>query len=292
MSAQPLEVFSKLPPEPLQQSVLPSPASVSPSSGDESVKLIALEDTQSYTFEVLGMEIEDGCCPEGWEAGYYNVMGVDFQYPWEISPGRNHSWVFRGPTGFKAGGAGLDVLEPFFLDVELVTNENFRVYLETSKYAPADNASFLKNWNWQDGSAKYPEGWALKPVTWVSIEDARAFCAFYDKRLPQEWEWQLAAQGPDKFPGQPARVYPWGDATPDEGTGGDLVPSAIHGAEAYVPDDVGQFPGGDSPFGIKDMAGLVWQWTSEFADNHTRTAALRGASAYYPISQDQFGNNW
>ncbi len=46
-------------------------------------------------------------------------------------------------------------------------------------------------------------------MTWVSLEDARAYAAWAGKRLPHEWEWQMAAQGPDS--GIAGRIYPWGD---------------------------------------------------------------------------------
>ena len=66
---------------------------------------------------------------------------------------------------------------------------------------PPNALNFLKDW--KDGN--YPQGWDKKPVTWVSQEDARAYAAWAGKRLPHEWEWQLAAQGIER------RIYPWGN---------------------------------------------------------------------------------
>ena len=77
-----------------------------------------------------------------------------------------------------------------------------------------DAINFLRDW--KNGS--FPQGWDNRPVTWVSLEDARAYAQWAGKRLPHEWEWQLAAQGTD------GRIYPWGNQwqsanvpTPDYG---------------------------------------------------------------------------
>jgi len=60
---------------------------------------------------------------------------------------------------------------------------------------PQDTHNFLRDWNWEGNKApNYPDGWDTRPVTWVSLEDARNACSWAGGRLPQEWEWQYAAQ--------------------------------------------------------------------------------------------------
>ena len=108
-------------------------------------------------------------------------------------------------------------------------------------------------------------------MTWISLEDARAFAAWAGKRLPRSWEWQYAAQGKD------GRLFPWGDDwNPAH------VPAPNRGRVLLPPADVDAHPGGASPFGVMDLVGNVWQWTDEFRDRHTRAAVLRGGSSYQP----------
>src|SRR5438067_3915273 len=158
-------------------------------------------------------------------------------------------------------------LPAFHIDRFPVTNTEYRKFLDVSGYRPADDHNFLRNW--KDGAP--PPGWEKKPVTWVALEDARAYAAWAGKRLPHEWEWQFAAQGTD------ARLYPWGNdwnsaALPQRNLGRTLLPPA----------DVDAHPAGASPFGVMDLVGNVWQWTDEFVDQHTRAAILRGGSSYCP----------
>jgi gamma-glutamyl hercynylcysteine S-oxide synthase len=74
-----------------------------------------------------------------------------------------------------------------------VTNAQFKQFLDATHYAPRDAINFLRDW--KNGS--FPQGWDNRPVTWVSLEDARAYAKWAGKRLPHEWEWQMAAQGTD-----------------------------------------------------------------------------------------------
>ncbi len=195
-----------------------------------------------FDFRVSGVEIEGG-----------NDVGVDVQYPWESSPRRQHHHEM--------------VIEPFYIDKYPVTNAEFKKFLGDARYVPADTHNFLKDWK----NGTYPEGWGNKPVTWVSLEDARAYAKWAGKRLPHEWEWQYAAQGTD------GRLYPWGNKWRAA-----VAPASEKGRTLRAPDDVNAHPAGASPFGVMDMDGNVWQYTDEFEDPHTRAAILRGGSYYQP----------
>jgi len=195
-----------------------------------------------FTFRVAGIEIEG-----------LNELGVDAQYPWEDSPRRFHEHPLH--------------IASFYIDKYPVTNAQFKGFLNATRYHPQDEINFLRDW--KDGS--YPAGSERRPVTWISIEDARAYASWAGKRLPHEWEWQYAAQGTD------LRIYPWGnewDAT--------AVPAVDKSRTPRMTDPVDAHPKGASPFGVMDLVGNVWQWTEEFVDDHTRGAILRGGNYYQP----------
>jgi iron(II)-dependent oxidoreductase len=196
----------------------------------------------AYLFKVRGIELEG-----------MNDVGVDVQYPWEDTPRRFHEHSME--------------IKAFYIDKYPVTNADFKKFLDATRYAPADSLNFLKDWT----NGAYPQGWADKPVTWVSLEDARAYAKWAGKRLPHEWEWQIAAQGND------GRAYPWGNTWQAS-----AVPAPDRGRTMRGPDSVDAHPTGASPFGVMDMVGNVWQWTDEYQDEHTRAAILRGGSYYQP----------
>ena len=134
-----------------------------------------------FLFAVQGIEIEG----QVWE-------GVDVQFPWEPTARRHH----RRRMQMKA----------FHIDRHPVTNAQYKAFMDATGYAPQDAQHFLRDW--REGAPQ--PGWENKPVTWVSLEDARAYAAWAGKRLPHGWEWQYAAQGTD------GRLYPWGDAWRDD----------------------------------------------------------------------------
>ena len=89
----------------------------------------------------------------------------------------------------------------------------------------------------------------LQPVMNVTWEDAIAFCAWHDLRLPTEAEWEYAARGPYNL------VYPWGNDFVDEN-----VVYSVNSNGATT--NVSVLPDGQSWVGAYHMSGNVWEWTS------------------------------
>jgi formylglycine-generating enzyme required for sulfatase activity len=238
MTAKPLIAYSHEAPVLLQSMVEIAPTKPAAKAPGGMVRIPG----GAFVFKVQGTEIEGGAS---------NM--VDVQYPWEDSPRRFHEKTIQ--------------VSPYFIDKFPVTNAEFKAFLDATHYAPKDAGDFLRDWK----AGTYPQGWENRPVTWVSIEDARAYAKWAGKRLPHEWEWQLAAQGTD------GRIYPWGNLWQAAN-----VPAPDQGRSMRGPDPVDAHPQGASPYGVMDMIGNVWQWTDEFTDEHTRAAILRGGEYYQP----------
>jgi formylglycine-generating enzyme len=101
------------------------------------------------------------------------------------------------------------------------------------------------------------------PVTHVAYEDAQAYATWAGKELPSETEWEFAARG-----GLDGAPYVWGD---EFAPAGELMANTwqgefpwqnlgLDGYEGTSP--VGAFPA--NGYGLLDMAGNVWEWTSDY----------------------------
>ncbi|GAA3367750.1 ergothioneine biosynthesis protein EgtB [Streptomyces sannanensis] len=92
-----------------------------------------------------------------------------------------------------------------------------------------------------------------EPVLHVSWYEADAYARWAGRRLPTETEWEKAARH-DPATGR-SRRYPWGDADP-------APEHANLGQRHLRPAPAGSYPAGQSPLGVRQLVGDVWEWTA------------------------------
>ncbi len=205
------------------------------------------------TFVISHIRRECGCYPDTEsEHSEYDGFGYGLEVG-AVYPNVIHETITHkiGPLKVKS----------FFIDETEVTNAEYERFLKSSGYSPKHKKNFLKHWP----GGEMPEELAEHPVIYVDIDDARAYAKWAGKRLPTEFEWQLAAQG------QGNRKWPWGDIFDPQKcntTGSHTLP-------------VRSCPGGKSPYGCYHMSGNVWEWTESCRnDGHTRFVMIRGGSYF------------
>jgi formylglycine-generating enzyme required for sulfatase activity len=119
------------------------------------------------------------------------------------------------------------------------------------------------NWRHPLGPKSSIVGKEDYPVVQVSYDDAVAYAKWVGKRLPTEAEWEFAARG-----GLAGKPYVWGDEFRPHGkwmanTHEGHFPNKDTGDDGYTGiSPVGKFPA--NGYGLYDMAGDVWQWTSDW----------------------------
>jgi formylglycine-generating enzyme required for sulfatase activity len=156
-------------------------------------------------------------------------------------------------------------VDSFLIDRYPVTNSQYYEFITASGYRPSDTSGYLRHWQ----SGTFKQGQDKYPVVNLSYEDMSAYARWAGKRLPTQMEWQLAAQGTDK------RKWPWGNdfhATYCNNSFNRLTP-------------VDAFPKGQSPYGVMDLVGNVWQMTNDIYFNGSYyMGIIRGGSFYKPDS--------
>jgi sulfatase modifying factor 1 len=217
-------------------------------------------------------------------------------------------------------------VDGFWMDKTDVTNEEFARFVKATNYvtiaerkpatedfpgAPPDNLvagsvvfsppdhpvplnnhfqwwSYVRGASWRhpEGPESNIKGREKYPVVHVAYPDALAYATWAGKRLPTEAEWEFAARG-----GLAGKRYPWGDEFQPNG---EWMANTFQG-EFPVKDTaadghtglaaVAQYP--PNGFGLYDMAGNVWQWTSDwYRPDYYQQLAAAGGVARNPYGPD------
>ncbi|MFF2502901.1 ergothioneine biosynthesis protein EgtB [Streptomyces sp. NPDC058067] len=164
------------------------------------------------------------------------------------------------------------LVPPFHIDTTPVTNGAYLRFMADGGY---ENSRWWTPAGWamvRDGGLDSPLFWRREggqwlrrrfgvtepvppdePVVHVSWYEADAYARWAGRRLPSEAEWEKAARF-DPASGRSMR-YPWGDADP--------TPERANLGQRHLrPAPAGSYPAGESPLGVRQLIGDVWEWTS------------------------------
>lgn len=201
----------------------------------------------------------------------------------------------------------------FDIDVHNVTNADFLAFVEAGGYRDSSLWS-PENWAWlqqEQEKVEHPTFWVPStraaaaarsghvdawywrgmfeeiplPATWpvyVSHAEASAYAQWQGRRLPTEPEYHRAAFGEPSGTGSGGdREYPWGSEPPEESHGN-------FDFQAWEPVPVGSRPGGASAWGVHDLVGNGWEWTSTIFGPF---AGFTPMASYPEYSADFFDGN-
>ena len=231
----------------------------------------------------------------------------------EFAMGSNAHYPDEGPVRRVAVGS-------FRMAPHPVTNREFAEFVEATGYAtvaeqppnpelypgaspeslvpgglvfqmsdgPVDLRDYTNWWFWTPGAQwRHPtgpnsnlDGLADHPVVQVSYVDAAAYCAWAEKTLPTEAEWEFAARG-----GLDGAEFAWGDEDTQEteplaNTWQGGFPFENTEADGWTrTSPVGSYPA--NGYGLSDMAGNVWEWTDDW---YQRTRVVDEPSCCAPAA--------
>ena len=148
------------------------------------------------------------------------------------------------------------VLEPYYIDIYPVTNEEYRVFLEETNYRTPGL--------WRKRPELAGDGLPVVGVSWM---DALQYCKWANKSLPTVEQWEKAARGEKGY------TYPWGE---DEPTPELANYNQFDGSEPKLR-PLSEFSG-LSPYGLHNMSGSVWEWTNTPHPELEGTQWVKGGS--------------
>ena len=146
--------------------------------------------------------------------------------------------------GYQKSSGSTVTVKDYCLDLTEVT---VGAYKACTKKGTCPSASLQCN----PDSSSWSAGDDQLPLNCIDYNDSATYCGFMGKRLATEDEWEWAARA-----GSLGRKFPWGDAE-DWSKVCASTPN-----KRKLPCKVGSFPSGDTPLGIHDLAGSLWEWTT------------------------------
>ncbi len=213
------------------------------------------------------------------------VMGSlpdEREYGYRLDENLHNSTAARRNRWFEVETRKTLELPAYRIDSTPVTNAAYFEFVQQTQhrqpfvtpelwrsYRLIHNYDAVQRFLWQAG--KPPQGRDQHPAVLVSRADAAAYCRWRGERegrplrLPTEAEWEKAARGTD------GRYFPWGNA---------FLASRLNSYDKgpYDTVPVGQFPQGKSPYGVLDMAGQVFEWTSTPYRGDPQRYTVKGGS--------------
>jgi formylglycine-generating enzyme required for sulfatase activity len=231
------------------------------------------EDVRRGFFETVPLH-------EARTAGYFiRITEVTFgdwlEYLASLGPEERSARMPRVGTGVHTGELRLDEFRP----------GGWRLTFKPAQkiYAVSEGQSV----NYEGRQRRTVQNWLRFPVSAVSAQDAEAYVSWLSRtgrlrgaRLCSEQEWERAARGADD------RSYPHGYRLDPE----DANYDATYAKSPFGmgPDEVGSHPLSRSPFGLEDLSGNAWEWTtSSFQE---KQFVLRGGAYFYGRRSSQTAN--
>jgi formylglycine-generating enzyme required for sulfatase activity len=144
------------------------------------------------------------------------------------------------------------------MDKTEVTNAEYYQFVQEKQYNPIPL-------NWENGRPLTAD--LQHPVRYVNLDDIKAFAEWRSERdgvtyrLPTEEEWEYAARN-----GSDGNLYPWGNDW-------DENKASVRRDLIFVP--VGSKPEGANKWGVLDLIGNVWEWTSSPATAYPGSELVR-----------------
>jgi len=233
-------------------------------------------------------------------------------------PGGTFRMGTDSTEGFADDGEGPArdvVLDPFGIAPATVTNREFNEFVRATGYlTDADRSGFsfvfylqvpeaarkevrrlpaglpwwlpvpYASWQRPEGPGSHIHERLDHPVVHVSWNDAHAYCRWAGVRLPTEAEWEYAARG-----GLHGMRYPWGDELERDGHSRCNIwrgsfPHAV--APGWAPATVAATAGEGNGFGLRNVAGNVWEWCADWFDSaYHRSTGARNPLAAMPTGR-------